>query len=86
MQVPHILPATCPDTIEDVAEGSTFYLDPDAYPEHEGQGFMRLRSRTVHAKTEIKCARLKDGRIVGLGYAWPCRVVALVAEVTGDEW
>jgi hypothetical protein len=85
MQAARILPASCPDTVDDVADGATFYLDPATYPLFTGDAFIATGDLSA-AKDSRLCVRLVDGQAFHLTRAWPCRVVSLVAEVSGEDW
>lgn len=85
MQAPHLIPASCDDTVRDVADGSTFYLEPHNHPRYAGHAFIASDEENS-AKDGRLCMRLLDGRALFLPKHWACRVVALVAETSGDQW
>ena len=83
MQSPNILPATCPDQLLDVADGATFYFDPDRKPAYQGQAFIKVYSSLASSCYAI---RLSDGHLMSLLPDEPVRVVELTAEVSGEDW
>jgi len=83
MQAAHIIPEVFPDVLDDVADGATFYLNPDRKPKFEGHAFLKVKSNVKGACHGI---RLRDGLLMSLMPDEPVRVVALVAEVSGEDW
>lgn len=90
MQAAHIIPESYPDTADEVAAGATFYVNPDRYPKLEGQALLKMKSTPNPLDTIeqalVVAVRLRDGQLVHLVKSEPVRVVALVAEVSGDDW
>lgn len=86
MQAAQIIPVEYPDTVEDAAFGATFYVDAKRYPHAEGIAWLRMDYELGPSAIGTPAVRLRDGVVI----YWPpktaCRVVALVAEVSGEDW
>lgn len=83
MQVPKIIPVSYPDTVEDAADGATFFVDLGT--PWEGQAFIATCDFNS-AKDARLCVRLSDGRAVYFHLTARCRVVALAADTAGEDW
>jgi hypothetical protein len=91
MRAPVVIPQGCPDTVWDVAEGSTFYLVPSASLDDVGGAWMRLSYAGGSPLgdifgTLVGCVRLSDGMVRGWEPGTPCRIVALDAETSDEDW
>jgi hypothetical protein len=82
VKTPKIIPASYPDTVADVAEGATFYLDADGGT-WTGEAF--LMTSVSHLRRR-KCVRLRDGRVFNFAEQWQVRVIALSAQTVDDRW
>jgi len=82
VNTPKIFPASYPDTLEDVADGATFY--PDAAPYH-GQAFIATRDWTA-AKDARLVVHLGTGDAFHFPREWSVRVTALSAVTVDDRW
>jgi len=90
MQSAHIIPEVYPDTADDVAAGATFYVNPDHHPKLEGHALLKMKSTPSPfdsiEQALVVAVRLRDGQLVHLVKTESVRVVALVAEVSGEDW
>jgi hypothetical protein len=95
MDTPKIIPASYPDTVADVAEGATFYLDAGRGHVWEGQAFImtaeqnmlgvRVNDENVPTGSR-SVVRLSDGRPFHFELSRQVRVIALGAHTIDDRW
>lgn len=88
MRVPTILPASYPDTIADLQNGATFFLDPQldgvcTSPHVEGVLFLATAKYEADRRVVV---RLEDGVLIHCALNWAVRAVATSAETDDSQW
>jgi hypothetical protein len=85
MRVPLIIPASYPDSLDDAADGATFYVDPAHGKHYEGQAFIATSDLSA-AKDARLIVRLADGRAFHFDREWRVRVIELGADTVDERW